>query len=349
MDILGVKRKLAGLYPTLLLVTLALIVVCIAFTGVLPPPWVETWYSRGMFPVISRVLAPLAQAVPFSWIDLVLPAGLVALIWIVRTRRFRHVFGLLAGAYLFFFLTWGLNYQRMPLISKLDFSPDRVTDAAVEELRDEVAAQLNTLFEEKERAESNDDAVISEASLRVATVVKKLDGVSFPSPSVKTSRLLNPLFRAEGTSGMFNPFGREALVTEPLLPFERPVVVMHEMAHVLGYANEGEANFIAFLAAIHSTQPLLRYSGWLSLWQYLRSPGSEERLDAGPRADLEALYERYRHDRVAWVSRAGDRTFDTFLRANRVRGGTRSYSEIVTLAVGTRPSWDRFATVSADD
>jgi hypothetical protein len=72
-------------------------------------------------------------------------------------------------------------------------------------------------------------------------------------------------------------------------------------------------------------------------------------LDEGPLADLRTIYERRREEEVEWVSRAGDRTLDTFLRANRVRGGVRSYSELVELAVGTRPSWNRFAPPAAAD
>jgi hypothetical protein len=349
MGVRRVKGKLASRRGTLLLVTAALIAICGAFAGVLPAALVEEWYSRGIFPLISAFLAPFAAALPLSWIDLVLPATLLAMVWILYSRRYRYLLGLLAGGYLFFFLTWGLNYQRTPLVSKLDYDDARVTDDAVQSLRREVAGQLNALYPLKERSLANDDTIVAEAGSRVAVVVAELDGVRLPAPTVKTSRLLNPIFQAGGTSGMYNPFGREALVVDDLLTFERPVIVMHEMAHVLGYANEGEANFIAFLAAIHSDHPISRYSGWLSLWQYVQSRGSADLLDAGPRQDLEALYERYREGRVQWVSRAGNRTLDTFLRANRVRGGTRSYSEIVRLAVGTRESWDRFASVSADD
>lgn len=349
MGVLRVKGKLSRWWGTLLLVTAALIAIWTAFAGIVPSDLVEEWYSRGIFPLISALLAPFAAALPLSWIDLVLPATALAVAWSLYRRRYRHLLGLLAVGYLFFFLTWGLNYQRMPLVSKLDYEPDRVTDEAVRDLQREAAGQLNMLYPVKERAVVDDAAIVTEAGRRVEAVVAELDGTRLPIPTVKTSWLLNPVFRAGGTSGMYNPFGREALVVDPLLPFERPVVVMHEMAHVLGYANEGEANFIAFLAAIHSDQAISRYSGWLTLWQYVRTRGSEDLLDAGPREDLGELYERYRQDRVEWVSRASDRTLDTFLRANRVRGGTRSYSEIVRLAVGTRPSWDRFSGVAADD
>jgi len=348
MGVPGVKLKLASRWGTLTLITAALIGLCVASTGVLPAPFVEVWYSRGIFPLISGVLAPLARSLPFSWMDVVLPLAVLSLGWFVRKRKFRYLLAVPAAGYLFFLLTWGLNYQRMPLVSKLDYVEGRVNGQAVSDLREETAGELNALFSEKEATLVDDDAMIADAGLRVAALVRELDGVSYPSPSVKTSMLLNPIFRAGGTSGMFNPFGGEALVTEPLLDVERPVIVMHEIAHVFGYANEGEANFIAFLAAIHSPQPLTRYSGWMYLWLYLRVRGSDRLLDPGPLADLERIYDRIRGEEVAWVSRASSETLDTFLRANRVRGGVRSYSEIVRLAVGTRPSWGRFAGDLAD-
>ena len=325
---------------------------CAAWAGIFPAPIVEAWYSRWIFPGIARILAPLAGAVPFSWIDIVLPASLIGIVWLFAKRKLSSVLAVLALGYLFFFFSWGLNYQRMPLVSKLDYRASEVTDEAVQALREEAAAELNALYVRKERAIVNDRAVDAEAALRVAGVIRELDGINFPRPSIKTSSILNPIFRAGGTSGMFNPFPQEALITSPLLEVERPIIVMHEIAHVLGYANEGEANFIAFLGAIHSSQPITEYSGWLYLWLYLRTRGADDLLDAGPRADLEAIYERSRRDRVEWVSRASDRTLDAFLRANRVRGGVRSYSEIVRLAVGTRPSWGRFAlpgTATSED
>jgi len=343
MGIRGVKPKVARSAGTLLLAIAALAAFSVAWTGILPARLVEEWYSRGIFPALSRLMAPLARGVSFSWLDVVLPAALIAVVWCVRRRKLRYVVALLSGGYLFFFLTWGLNYQRMPLVSKLDFVADRVGDDGVRALRREAALELNRLYSEKERSQVDDEAIAGEAALRVAAVVRELDGVSFPGPSVKTSRLLNPVFRAGGTAGMFNPFGQEALVTEPLLPVERPVIVMHEIAHVFGYAHEGDANFIAFLAAIHSAQPLARYSGWLYLWLYLRGPDADGLLDPGPLADLESIYERRRREQVEWLSRASDRTLDAFLRANRVPDGVRSYSGIVRLAVGTRPSWERFA------
>ncbi len=55
------------------------------------------------------------------------------------------------------------------------------------------------------------------------------------------------------------------------------------------------------------------------------------------------MFRRRRDNRVEWVNDIQARTLDLFLKANRVEGGIRSYARVVTLALGTEPSWERFA------
>ena len=45
----------------------------------------------------------------------------------------------------------------------------------------------------------------------------------------------------------------------------------HELAHVRGYPDEGDANVIAAFATLMSENPAFQYSGWLNLWLYLRT------------------------------------------------------------------------------
>ena len=78
------------------------------------------------------------------------------------------------------------------------------------------------------------------------------------------------------------------------------------------------------------------------MWRYLGSRENDVLLDPGPLTDLDAVDQRIRGNRVEWVSRTQSRTLDAFLKVNRVDSGIRSYSEIVTLVVGTRHDWDRF-------
>jgi hypothetical protein len=47
-----------------------------------------------------------------------------------------------------------------------------------------------------------------------------------------------------------------------------PYIAVHEVAHQLGYAKESEANFIGYLAAIHSGDSVLQYSANLEMFLY---------------------------------------------------------------------------------
>lgn len=338
-----VKLKFLQKVP-LSLALLALASATASALGWLPGGLVEDWYARGVFPRISSAMGFLADAVPFSWLDLLIPAAVACVAYLGYRRKLFHILGLVGALYLFFFWTWGLNYHRPPLVTKLDFSAERVTEESVGAFVYEVAEELNALYLEKAAVRLDEQTLRLEADARVRRVVAELDGTSWVVGSrVKSSWLLNPFFRAAGVEGMFNPFGHEALVTAGLLPFERPMVMLHEMAHVRGYPNEGDANFVALMGAVNSSRSTFRYSGWLSLWFYVRSSDLDVLLDEGPRRDVEAVFIRLARQRVDWVSGAQTRTLDLFLKANRVEGGVHSYAQIVTMAVGTRPSWGRFS------
>ena len=64
-----------------------------------------------------------------------------------------------------------------------------------------------------------------------------------------------------GIAGIYIPFTAEANVNVHQPPLLLLSSGAHEMAHYLGFAREDEANFIAYLACIHSKDPCIRYSG----------------------------------------------------------------------------------------
>src|SRR5207249_2335257 len=96
-----------------------------------------------------------------------------------------------------------------------------------------------------------------------------------------------------------------------LLPMERPFVVAHEWAHLAGYNDEGEANFVSWLACVRGDEAR-QYSGWLAIYSEASAMlgGRErqamgERLAPGPRADLRAIADRILRHRSVRVAQAG--------------------------------------------
>jgi hypothetical protein len=322
---------------------LAVLTFILSWAGAFPTAFVEAWFARTLFPKISHLAGRFADVVPFSWLDAGILVGLGLLIVTVRGRRFRLLASLVAGLYLFFFWTWGLNYHRQPLASKLSFDAERTRPGNLERFTQRAANEINRLYAEKQRKGYDEQRVRAETVLRVDRVVATIDGSEWTASSrIKNSRLANPWFHMAGIEGVFNPFGHEPIVSNTLLDVERPFVIAHELGHVRGYPNEGDANLIAVFATIMSEDPVLQYSGWLNLWQYLRYPEIDTLLDAGPRQDLRRIFERARNEQVRWITNIQTAILDWFLKANRVDEGVRSYSQVVLLAAGTEPYWERF-------
>jgi hypothetical protein len=169
--------------------------------------------------------------------------------------------------------------------------------------------------------------------------------------------LLGPYFRWTSVDGMVNPFALEALANPDLLPYERPFVAAHEWAHLAGYADESEANFVGWLTTIRAGVPA-QYSGWLYLfWQVNGEVDAEVRprlwdaLAAGPRADVEAVIDRVRRGQLPWLRTAGWAVYDQYLKANRVESGVRSYGAVITLILRARfdDGWTPVRRAAAGD
>ena len=74
--------------------------------------------------------------------------------------------------------------------------------------------------------------------------------------------LLALYFRKAAIDGMTDPFFLEIVVNPDLLPSERPFVIAHEWAHIAGFADESEANFIAWLTCLRRLPPRNTAAGW---------------------------------------------------------------------------------------
>lgn len=72
-----------------------------------------------------------------------------------------------------------------------------------------------------------------------------------------------------GMAGVYFPFSMEANYNSYIRENARASVIAHELSHLKGYMYEDEANFIAYLACTGSEDDAIKYSGYLSVLQYL--------------------------------------------------------------------------------
>jgi hypothetical protein len=327
-----------------------LVVVVAVAAAVLPIPAdvVERWYSRGAYAWFQPAVTRVSNLVPFALLDaaaaLLLAAGVVVFVRRARRNGARAAFVSGVGTvvvasavlYLLFVIMWGFNYRRVPLERQLDYDASRVTREAALRFGTAAVARVN------EGHAATRGAIVDDDSLARAfgEALQALGSTGTTVPGVAKRSVLSWYFVRAAIDGMTDPYFLEIIVNPEVLPFERPFVLAHEWAHLAGYADESEANFVAWLTCVRG-DPLARYSGWLAAYGHaVRALTREDRLqlprlDAGPLADLEAERARYRRASPA-VTRTARSVYDTYLKSNRVREGIASYDAVVRLMLGTR-------------
>ncbi len=339
--------EIFGRRPCRLLIWLAPILSLLTFISswlaIYSPELVERWFARGLFPWFSAIAGRFADSISISWVDIGVPATVVLLALFARKRQWGLILNLAAVGYLVFFWSWGLNYHRKPLAGKLHLDTSQTEPSAMETFARRTGGEVNRAYRESQGAPYDENRTREEAFRRVQRVVEVIDGSKWRSAGrIKISWIANPWFHAAGIDGFFNPLVHEPIVSDSVLDIERPFVISHELAHVRGYPDEGDANLIATFATVMSQDPRFRYSGWLNLWLYLRTRELEPLLDPGPVRDIDRMAERARREQIPWVNDFQRSLLDLFLKANSVEQGVRSYSRVALLAAGTESTWDLY-------
>src|SRR5215475_6095298 len=146
---------------------LSLLTFIFSWAAIYPSDLVEHWYARGIFPKISYIVGKFADSVRFSWLDVTIPALFVLLVVLGLKRRWGILLNAAAGFYLFFFWTWGLNYHRKPLSSKLQLESARMQPQGMAEFARHAATQLNRLYNlSRERQNYDELGTQAEAARR---------------------------------------------------------------------------------------------------------------------------------------------------------------------------------------
>ena len=325
----------------------AIAVAAAAVAVPLPRAWIENGYANGIFAALNRVLVPLSDRVPFAAGDAEALAAIALLaIWWIRAlrraprrRRLRaagalvaHTAGWAALALALFEVFWGWNYRRETVVARIAFEDRRVNAASVAAFSERIVGILNRDVGAA-HAEKLDRARLHDAFAPIVTRLGDRWDVAVTRP--KTT-MLEPYYEAAGIGGMYSPFAFETLLNDAFLPFEVPRALAHEWAHVAGFTDEGDANYVGTLTCLRSDDALIRYSG--AFWTYGELPESERRrlrLDPRVIADFTASRERFLRHYMPQVFAVQWRFYDSYLRSSGVHGGVASYGYFLRLLVGS--------------
>jgi uncharacterized protein DUF3810 len=326
---------------------LALVLAWTVTSAPLPHDWIEYGYANGMFAALNRALVPLTDRIPFAAGDAEAIVVLIALVvwWMRALRRaprgrklrtvgalLAHTAGFVALALVVFELAWGWNYRRATVVARVDYSDARVTDAAVAAFSERIVATLNADVAAA-HAETLDLAKLRGA---YEPIVRRLGDDWDVAVTVPKTTLIDAYYEAAGIGGQYSPFAFETLLNASFLPVEVPRALAHEWAHVGGFTDEGDANYIGTLACLRSGDPLIRYSG--AFWTYGDLPEAQRRrlrLDPRVVADFRASRERFLRHYKPQIFAMQWKFYDRYLRSSGVKGGVASYGFFLKLLVGT--------------
>ncbi len=321
------------------------------------PKFIETYYSEGIYPWISKFFRWIFGWIPFSVGDILYFLLILFTIgYLIVNRKhiknhlklfFRDVIMVLSTAYFTFHLLWGFNYYRQPISEKLGL-PESHTQKELVDLIEKLTVQTNALqFAITKDSTQRVEIPYTKQEIFEKTVhgYQKL-GSSLPflayyRPSIKTS-LFSTGLTYMGYGGYLNPFTNEGQVNGRLPNFRFPVVAGHEIGHQIGYSAENETNFIGYLVTASSDDPYFQYSASAYALGYCLSE-----IKRQDEAVLEKLYAQlnpgvqgnFREMAEFWqqfenpLEPVFKSIFDSFLKANSQVEGIKSYNAVVSLLV----------------
>jgi len=232
------------------------------------PGLIEKYFSRGIFPVSSKIQTSIANLFPFSLYEFIIIAliifGLYRVVRLIRSFFKKEyakeilnfatlvIFLFSVGIFLFQFL-WSLNNYRLPLKDQLGLN---VTEASVEDLAQTYKALVLKANDARSILSNVQDTLPDRAGVKniletawegYRPLAEKYD--LFRSDRVRVKGLLfSRIQTISGYTGVYS-----FITGEPNINIEPPLVTLphtacHEIAHQMGITFEDEANYAAFLA-----------------------------------------------------------------------------------------------------
>ncbi len=330
------------------------------------PGVVTQWYTGKIFPVVTLPLRFIANLTPFSLAELlfigcilgILVGGIVRIARSVRYGTWRpflkglyHIAILLLSIVILFPVVGGFNYSRQTFAQMAAF---QVAPATVEEL-ETLCSYLGTKAATERNILPQDEQGITQSPLtimeimdaaqegynRVGRIYPWLSG-DYGTPKIAVHSWLMSYLRISGIYPYLVP---EAIVNIHTPIMSLPHTVCHEMAHQRGIAREDEANFVGYLAAIHHSEAIFRYSGYLEAYIYSMDAlyqANPTRWAAVRKMTHSGILRDIAYIHSVWapytssnnvIGEISTHVNDWYLKENAVEDGVQSYGRMVDLLI----------------
>ncbi|TKC08310.1 DUF3810 domain-containing protein [Pedobacter polaris] len=318
------------------------------------PEIVLSFYSKGLFPIISAVLRWISSLFPYALGDILYVALIIYILrlifqffWRIKKNGWQKsdklaiplsIINTFLIFYISFKLLWGLNYSRPSITQQLNISDEKYSVTELVILGDYFIEKLNKL---QPKISPNLSYDIKQLRIKAVSdyqsLAQKNPFFNYQVPSVKP--VINGWAISKiGIEGYYNPLSGEANVNMKLPAWVLPFVTLHEISHQIGVAREDEANLTAYLVGSNSKDVNFQYSVNYNMLRYIlleirfKSPEDylalRDKIDPGVLANFKAeneFWAKYNGQMSTYMGVA----FDKFLKLNNQKRGIKSYQNIV--------------------
>lgn len=324
----------------------------------------ENVCARGIFRVYGWIMSHISGIIPFSLAELLLiifalwvPGMIIAaVVRIIRknekgvriVRTLRDVVIMTGIIYAWYMIGCGTNYYRYEFTRFSGLSIEKSTKEELYELCLELGEKTNAAraalnIPEGETFRSglgNRERALaaSEAMDKLSESYEVLEGY-YPRPK---SVIFSEVMSEFNITGVYFPWTVEANVNVAVPDYSLGSTLCHELVHLRGFMREDEANYVGYLACINSDNAELRYSGYMSALinasNRLYDEDKElyyrywsQTYDDGVRLDMVEASEYWKQYEDTVLSEAGEKINNSYLMANNISDGTKSYGRMVDL------------------
>lgn len=331
-----------------------LAIFCVVFSFVIgfflwlesKPQWIERLYSIRLYPKIFAVRQAYFDLFPFSVGDLIY---LLLFLWLInqlknlfRSSLRQGLYNLFAGSvilFLWFKISWGLNYNRLPLHTKMSGTKTYSEEDLIQ-MTTFFANTSNLLYHKINPTDSTAVKINDTPHELIQRIVK--DPVfDDQNRKVKISLFSLPLLYM-GFTGYLNPLTLEAQVNSYIPSLSLPLTITHEMAHQDGYAAEDEANYIGFVQLYNHSDSDLQFAANLFGYRYCMAElykinpknalSIRQSLHPGVQKNITEIRNFWRAHKNPFQP-LFKQSYDAYLKANRQSKGIQSYNGVVALMI----------------
>ncbi|MEK9755843.1 MAG: DUF3810 family protein [Bacteroidota bacterium] len=222
--------------------------------------------------------------------------------------------------YFIFYSFWGLNYFKTSIFYESKIK----NDYEFVDLDNTLKLIISLMNEELELISDFNNLNYFEITNTIDLNVKK--------------SIIPDILLYQTVSGHFIPFTSESIINFKIPKIELPVVIFHEQAHRMGYADETEASFRGFTKAVESKNANIRYSGYfyalLKLLNEVNKNHKEkiedytsilnERIISDINDNIEFWSKYYNN----FFDKITSYLYDIYLKSNKQENGILSYNQV---------------------